>query len=669
MEDTSTKAFIYKARFQNSLHVKAAEARYNEIGRLAEQKKEREKENRLRAQRAREQKLKESKNDQDQLYALKAKGEIRMTTEVLNLVSLKASNNRLATDMKKYQKQIALIDDQLVKLSATLYTLKTLNLKQLKQTQNAGYPRKIEKMKRQVEQLRGKMSIGKLTNKELRNGIDQKRLELKNLNEGFNNIREDLDEKSNLLFHLKHEIESNIEDFEEAEEKGSKLYAEMKKINKSFRENYEKQIAIFEKQYAEELAEERKYETVLLDSPTSKNKRGSSRSPGSPGSPKSKWKAAGGNTLQKVSNNFFGASKHKGTLLKAVRLNRLDDIKNKVNSLEEAFETMTRETGIEDTNELVDTIIESDRQNFRVMQQLNELNRDIEEYEVENKNIRRAIRLAVAQERSRKKGRVVHIDRVRDRVTQTQQKVIDENNALESRRKSMYALEPHLLKLFSILGCDELSARIDNGVNEMNIMPLLGSIEQRIVDLANVCNNLNDRKERRNTSGTYSDQHNNSRRGLENGNASLFLTQSLDRSNRGRFSPFGSVTKPRHLPNIEDMNNLAQEVKANDLNNSNRTRGRAPSPIYSIKTLKEEAIAVVKMQEANANRIADAIERAALEDVGEKDPTYSNSDYSSTKKKVPSRPQNSNNKYNGSKRRSNKNRKSSPMKTSKNRGF
>ena len=42
MADSSTKAFIYKARFQNSLHVKAAEARYNEIGRLAEQKKQRQ---------------------------------------------------------------------------------------------------------------------------------------------------------------------------------------------------------------------------------------------------------------------------------------------------------------------------------------------------------------------------------------------------------------------------------------------------------------------------------------------------------------------------------------------------------------------------------------------------------------------------------------------------
>jgi len=641
MADSSTKAFIYKARFQNSLHVKAAEARYNEIGRLAEQKKQRQKENLLRAQRAREQKKKEQNNEQTALYNSLSQGEIRMTTDVLSLVSLKASNNRLATDMKRNQNNIDMIDKQLIKLSSTLYKLKSANLRQLKESQNASYPRKIEKLKRQIEQLRGKKSMGKLRNNQLRAGIDQGRLELKNLKEGLKDIEEDLYEKDDAVKTLKLDIESNIEDLDEADEKASKLNIEMKQINKEFRAKYEQQIAIFEKQYAEELAEERKYETVLLDSPTNKMKKKRNSPSGSPISNSGK---GGGNALQKMSNKFFASSKYKGTFLKAARVNRLDEIKNRVNSLEEAFETMTRETGIEDTNELVDNIIESDRLNFRVMQQLNALNGDIEEYEIENKNIRRAIRSAVAQERSRKKGRVVHIDRVRDRVVQTQQKVITENQDLEKRRKQMLSLAPLLLKLFNILGCDNLSARIDNGVNELNIMPLLGSIEQRIVDLANICNNLNDRKERRNTSGTYAQQS------LENGNKSLFLTQSLDRSQRDRTSPFGSVTKPRHLPNIEDMNQMAQEVKANDMV-SNRMRGRAPSPIYSIKALKEEAIAVVKLQEANANRIAEAIERAALEE--DEDASIfsgndSNSNRTSSRKRQPSRPRRNNNKFGSS---------------------
>ena len=144
----------------------------------------------------------------------------------------------------------------------------------------------------------------------------------------------------------------------------------------------------------------------------------------------------------------------------------------------------------------------------------------------------------------------------------------------------------------------------------MNVMPFLGAIEQRVVDLANVCSNLNDRKERRNASGRLSRNTNKSGsskddpRGKHN---SFFLTQSPT-----HFKEFTSP-KPRNLPNIEDMSQLAQEVKANDLAANRELRGHAPSPIYSLNALKEEAIAAIKLQEANATRIAEAIERAALD--------------------------------------------------------
>ena len=61
------------------------------------------------------------------------------------------------------------------------------------------------------------------------------------------------------------------------------------------------------------------------------------------------------------------------------------------------------------------------------------------------------------------------------------------------------------------------------------------------------------------------------------------------------------------------MSQLAQEVKANDLATNREIRGHASSPIYSLNALKEEAIAAIKLQEANATRIAEAIERAALD--------------------------------------------------------
>ena len=186
-EDTSTKAFIYKARFQNSLHVKAAQARYNEIGRLAEQKKQQEQDRLLRARIKKENEVRSKQNDQGDDTS-PFQGQMRMTTDMKNLASLKAANNRLATDMKKNQSNIALIDKQLLKLSGTLYKLRSVHTRQLKESHNAAYPRQVEKLKRRIEQLRSKTSIGNMTNKHLRSGIDQGRLELRNLKEGLQNI-------------------------------------------------------------------------------------------------------------------------------------------------------------------------------------------------------------------------------------------------------------------------------------------------------------------------------------------------------------------------------------------------------------------------------------------------------------------------------------------------
>ena len=53
--------------------------------------------------------------------------------------------------------------------------------------------------------------------------------------------------------------------------------------------------------------------------------------------------------------------------------------KQYIDSMEEAFETITRETGIESLDELVDTFLRSEHRNFSVYNHINELNRNIEE--------------------------------------------------------------------------------------------------------------------------------------------------------------------------------------------------------------------------------------------------------------------------------------------------
>ena len=61
---------------------------------------------------------------------------------------------------------------------------------------------------------------------------------------------------------------------------------------------------------------------------------------------------------------------------------------NYIDSMEEAFETIARETGIESLDELVDTFLRSEHRNFSVYQHINELNRNIEDAVAETRALR-----------------------------------------------------------------------------------------------------------------------------------------------------------------------------------------------------------------------------------------------------------------------------------------
>ena len=109
MSAIEQRAFIYKARFQNSLHVKNAEARYKNAGRMAEQMKQKKIDDNIKMQRnARQKKEDESSAQYFEVFGDTVKN-ARMTPEMLQLVSVKAANNRLANDMKKNKKQIKAI--------------------------------------------------------------------------------------------------------------------------------------------------------------------------------------------------------------------------------------------------------------------------------------------------------------------------------------------------------------------------------------------------------------------------------------------------------------------------------------------------------------------------------------------------------------------------------
>ena len=268
MSDLEQRAFIYKARFQNSLHVKQAEARYKNAGRLAEQMKQKQIEDKLNMQRKERQRQQQnSKEEYIKMFGDNVK-ESRMTPDMLKLVSIKASNNSLANSMKRSKNQIAQIDAQLVKLNVTLMKAQSDHHKEMKMMQGAGYPRKIEKLQRSIEQLKAKSSLKTLENNEYITAINEKRIELTNLTRAFDESRDEYEEKLSITHEMKLDTDADLYDIKDAEERSAKLSASIRLLNKTFREKYEEKLEKFEKEYAKEAALEKKIEEMLLDSPT-----------------------------------------------------------------------------------------------------------------------------------------------------------------------------------------------------------------------------------------------------------------------------------------------------------------------------------------------------------------------------------------------------------------
>jgi hypothetical protein len=589
-DDKQNRAFIYKTRFQGSLHIKQAEARYKNAGRVAEKLKQAK----LEAKKKEQQKSSDGKSKKDHVDYQSMFGdtikEMTMTPDMISLAGVKHGNNRLAQDMKKNKQTIEKIDFELIKLNEILIKARSDYHKEIQEQQKNGLPRKIDKMKRQIEQLRSKVSLENLSNIRTREKIDEKRLELTNLTRVYKECEATYSMKLSHSQEMREDIQNDMYDIEDSEAAARQMTAEIRLINKEFKEKYEEKLLAFEEQHAKDMAVEKKIEDLLLDSPV-RSPQGKGRGGGGGRLP--------GNSMQGMSNIFFSAEDDEKRRKKLIHgnISKLGAIQSRVTSYEGAFEAMRSETGIADANELVEVIIESDRKNFGVYNQLNDLNREIEELEVSNKSIRRSIREINMQKRAQASGRVVHVDRVKDRLTNTTQNLASSLTQYEQKKKSMALLGPLLKNLFSILGCNVLTTGDITNINERNVMPLLGSVEQRILDLANIVFKLEGNR----SSGTAFGLQG---RAIDSDRNSFFMTQhgSSERS------PLRMRFRPRELPDVETFHETLQETPGI------RPHAKsAISPISTIEQLKHEAKAVVERQEAQARIVSEALERAAKE--------------------------------------------------------
>ncbi|KAJ1484067.1 hypothetical protein T484DRAFT_2021272 [Baffinella frigidus] len=159
---------------------------------------------------------------------------------------------------------------------------------------------------------------------------------------------------------------------------------------------------------------------------------------------------------------------------------------DRVQSFEEAFQQIKAATGIDNIDELVQTFIDAEDQNFSLFNYVNELNNEVEKLEEQIAEIKAEIDKYKGQGGQNDRQRKKLLKDLEDRLASTEARAEQYEAKALKAAKTVSQLEQGIQSIFSKIGCDK-SALSDmlgtTGVTESNMMQYLGIIEQRTNEL------------------------------------------------------------------------------------------------------------------------------------------------------------------------------------------
>mmetsp|Transcript_12925 Transcript_12925/g.33232 ORF Transcript_12925/g.33232 Transcript_12925/m.33232 type:complete len:540 (-) Transcript_12925:7-1626(-) len=159
---------------------------------------------------------------------------------------------------------------------------------------------------------------------------------------------------------------------------------------------------------------------------------------------------------------------------------------DRVQSFEEAFQQIKAATGIDNIDELVQTFIDAEDQNFSLFNYVNELNNEVEKLEEQIAEIKGEIEKYKGQGGQNDRQRKKLLKDLEDRLASTEARAEQYEAKALKAAKTVSQLEHGIQSIFNKIGCDK-SALSDmlgtTGVTESNMMQYLGIIEQRTNEL------------------------------------------------------------------------------------------------------------------------------------------------------------------------------------------
>lgn len=158
----------------------------------------------------------------------------------------------------------------------------------------------------------------------------------------------------------------------------------------------------------------------------------------------------------------------------------------KVQKYGEAFEKIQQATGIEDIDELVNTFINAEDQNYTLFNYVNEVNQEIEKLEDQTNAVRAEIEKYRAQGADQDKAKASTVREVEERLAAAEGQAELYEKRYEAASSTVNQLKTAIWDLFNKIGCNTPAVRQlvgEEGVQENNVMSYLGIIEQRTNEL------------------------------------------------------------------------------------------------------------------------------------------------------------------------------------------
>lgn len=159
----------------------------------------------------------------------------------------------------------------------------------------------------------------------------------------------------------------------------------------------------------------------------------------------------------------------------------------KAQNYEEMFNKIQEETGISDTDELVQRFVDGEEKNFELFSQINDLNKQIEELEHKVGNVESEVEKYRGQGANSENQRKRILQELDERLQKTNQKADQYEQRQNNAQKILQHLKLGIQTICERLGADSSSDLQEvlgtEGVTDANVMQYLGVIEQRATEI------------------------------------------------------------------------------------------------------------------------------------------------------------------------------------------